>query len=242
MNFLDYRRLQDDIAWALLSHNDLTDVNIITRGRLLLSENRLPDKTLAAEVLVYTSPRVPGGRKGCGVIVEPPTFTNDTPTSAGQIGTLLVDCLILEDRMINEALVTGTRKRADFVAQAIHDALHLLQIDGVGQLRSARNAITPAPDWEPLEAFHARLEILTARNQTQRSGYVTITVEDDLCTLTCATDGAEIRYTVDGSYPSPLNPASLTYSSPFEVSAGMEIRAASYLNEYNLSAVRRLEN
>lgn len=44
-------------------------------------------------------------------------------------------------------------------------------------------------------------------------------------TLTCATAGASIYYTTDGSYPSSINTAATLYSAPFSAAAAALVRA-----------------
>jgi hypothetical protein len=53
----------------------------------------------------------------------------------------------------------------------------------------------------------------------------------DLVTLTCATGSSSIRYTTDGSYPSPEK---TLYSTPIDISemaVGTVIRAAAYVTD-----------
>ena len=57
-------------------------------------------------------------------------------------------------------------------------------------------------------------------------------------TLTCATAGAAIWYTTDGSYPgsnAAACPTALLYSVPFAVLAGQTVRAAAELTGYQQS-------
>jgi hypothetical protein len=55
---------------------------------------------------------------------------------------------------------------------------------------------------------------------------VTIAVDDGEATLTCATSGATIFYTLDGTYPGSGNSAAVEYSAPFAVSSGQRIRTS----------------
>jgi len=52
--------------------------------------------------------------------------------------------------------------------------------------------------------------------------------------ISCATPGAEIRYTVDGSAPGPGSPL---YSSPFSVSGNTTLNAQAFATNYGPSAV-----
>jgi hypothetical protein len=50
-----------------------------------------------------------------------------------------------------------------------------------------------------------------------------------LVTLTCATSGASIYYTIDGTYPSSEGDTAVLYSGPFTAPAGSTVRAAAEL-------------
>lgn len=56
-------------------------------------------------------------------------------------------------------------------------------------------------------------------------------------TATCATPGAAIFYTLDGTFPSPRNPSSILYLTPFTPDLGTVIKAAAWLAGYNYSGV-----
>jgi hypothetical protein len=47
-------------------------------------------------------------------------------------------------------------------------------------------------------------------------------------TLTCATAGVAIWYTLNDSYPSPLNPAATLYAAPVQVTTAAALRAVAY--------------
>jgi hypothetical protein len=59
----------------------------------------------------------------------------------------------------------------------------------------------------------------------------------DMITLTCATSGAAIRYTVDGAYPTP---DSTLYSAPFDApEVGTLVRCAAYKTDMLPSGVHQ---
>lgn len=239
MSFTDFIKLQEDHAHILLCDPWLNDVNVITREKLLLPETlaRLPDKTLAAEVLVYVTPRVKMGRKGCGVIVELPEFNTLSPNVTGPQGNIVCKFLVLEDRMINEAPNSGTLRPANQVAQRILDLLHLDADDGAGTL--AGRSIVKAKEWEPLHAEIVTFEIHNKRIQTPRVGPVTIAIADGSATLTCPTADARIYYTLNEGFPGSSNPAATLYEAPFPVASGQVIRSGAYLADYNQGPRRR---
>lgn len=58
-------------------------------------------------------------------------------------------------------------------------------------------------------------------------------------TITCPTEGAVIRYTVNGGDPTD---SSTLYTSPVNLTAGQEIRARAFKNGYRASNVVRYVN
>ena len=64
-----------------------------------------------------------------------------------------------------------------------------------------------------------------------------LTMDGDTMTMTCATAGATIRYTTDGSAP---NANSKAYSAPITVPKGTTVKAVAFANGYNMSAVSML--
>lgn len=254
MSFTDFNALQRDLAHILLSDEWLENVNIVCRDELLTPTalSRLPDETLAVEVLAYITPRNQAdGRIGCGVIVEKPEFSVESPGVSGPQGNISVEFLVLEDRLTNNGPTEGTLRAANLVAQRILDLLHLHADDGVGTFQAVGSAITVARDFEPLDALRVRLRITAKRLQTTRCAVVRITFANDECTLTCATTDAQIYYCLSGQdqdgnwtepgFPSPSNSAggAQLYSAAFAVTSGQTVRACAFLTARNQSPVTR---
>jgi hypothetical protein len=226
---INFTQLQTDFAHALRGDDWLRNVNIVTRHDLNNPDTLklLPDKTLAAEVLCYITPR--NGRKGCGVIVEVPEVGVASGNLPGPEFDLALTCLILEDPVTNLAPQTGTLKPADQVAQRILEVGHGWRIEPHGEFFARGPSLREAADFEPLRAFRCQLNLKLPRTQTTRtalnqnsiseaSGEITLTVPE----------GAEIYYTTDGTFPGPGNPAATIYSGVFTATAGTVIRWAAY--------------
>lgn len=229
MSFTNFIKFQNFVAHYLCSYNALDRVNIVTRERLLADESRLPDETLAVEVLAYTTPREGGdGRIGAGIIIEKPGFETTAPNLPGPEGHLTLEILVLEDRLTNSGPTEGTQLAADQICQTIMDALHWQQFEGFGQMFSDRNAMTEARDFQPLSAYRLRFKLRMPRAQTEKVAQPTITEVALSVTLACATADAQIYYTLDESYPGRSNPGAILYSAPFTVVAGDIINAAAY--------------
>lgn len=226
MSYTDFVKLQNFVAHALLSDDDLSSVNIVTRERLLADESRLPDRTLAVEVLAYLTVR--NGRKGCGVIVEKPEFQVGHPNLPGPEGDIVLTCLVLEDRITNSGPVTGTQRPADQVSQRLMEVLHGYQMEGFGQLFCDANAMLAATDFEPLVGYRCAFRLRMPRGQTARVEQPTISEESLSVTLACATEEAMIYFTTDGSFPGPSNPGATLYAGPFDVEEGDVINAAAF--------------
>ena len=222
----NFVKFQNFVAHYLSSYNALDNVNIVTRARLLADESRLPDETLAAEVMAYITPR--NGRVGAGIIVEPPGFEVGHPNLPGPEGDLTIELLVLEDRITNLSPSEGTGLPADQICQTIMDALHWQQFEGFGQMFCDRSAMVPAKDFQPLDAYRIKFRLRMPRSQTEKVQQPVITELSGAITFSCSTSDAQIYYTLDQSYPGRSNPAALLYAATFNVDVGTVINAAAY--------------
>lgn len=229
----DIVQLQNDVYAALNSSYRLLNVNV-KQFRKMVIESQIDSK------LIYLSTR--NGRTGAGVLVEMPLFGVDKPNVSGPILQLTLPILVVEQPTINMSATTGTLKSAEEIVQDVLDALHLLHIEGVGLLTAASDAVSPANEIPGVVAYRVNMQTMSSSVQTVRPQRPVIEVTDLVATLTCSTDGAEIRYTTDGSYPARVgNPGSFEYVAPFEVESGDVIRAAAYKDAMNVSSVKFLQ-
>ncbi len=229
MSFSDFIKLQKFAAQALLCDTELDRINIATRDEIIASEDKLPDATLAAEVLVYITPREGGdGRTGCGIIIEKPEFQVNHPNLPGPEGDILLTLLVLEDPITNYGPETGTQLPAHQVSQRILEVLHGYQIEGFGQMFADTRAMQSAQDFEPLRAYRVNLRIRMPRLQDARVATPTITEDNGSITLACATTNARIFYTTDSTFPGICNPGATEYTEPFNAEVGDVIHAAAY--------------
>ncbi len=222
----NFIKLQNFVGHYLSSYNALDSVNIVTRFQLLQNESKLPDKTLALEVLAYITPR--NGRKGMGIIIEPPEFQVNAPNLPGPEGFIVVPILVISEKMLNETLATGCNLPADQCCQMIMDALHWQQFEGFGQLFCDTQAMVRAQDFDPLDAWRLRFKLRMPRGQTEKVAQPTITEDAGTITLACTTADAQIYYTLDESYPGRSNSGAIVYEAPFIAEAGDIINVAAY--------------
>jgi hypothetical protein len=241
---LNLYRLQNFVAHALLCTNRLREVNIVTREALMQPDSlaKLPDRTLAAEVLAYITPRNKGtGRKGACVIVETPEIVGKYPSAPGQTGDIDIECLILEDPMSNNAAQSGTLMSADAIGQVILDVGKHWMVDGYGIFSPPTNAWARDDKWQPLRAIKVRLRTTAPLGQSERCAPVVVSVTNSTATLTCAEADSVIHYTFDGSFPGPSNSAAMQYTEPLTVISGDTLLAAATVpaSDINLSRITR---
>jgi Chitobiase/beta-hexosaminidase C-terminal domain len=220
-------KLQYFLEQMLLSAGALSSVNIVAYRKLRL-QSELDYST------VWQTPR--NGRSGCGVLVEMPQFRVESPNVTGPIGDLVLSCAVLEDPDMNLAPATGTLLSAEEVSQTILDLAHQWGIDGVGAIYADRQAIEDAKEFQGLLAYRVSLRTRMVRDQTPRCALPAITESNLTVTLACATEGATINYTQDGTFPGPSNPGAQQYSEPFQ-QTGHELYWCAFAPGCNPSAV-----
>ena len=131
---------------------------------------------------------------------------------------------IVENPAINMS-PAGTGKSAEAVALAVLGALHQCVIENIA-ITAAKDALQPVAAGSGRIAYDCRFSRRFALPQPGRVAPVSITISQGVATLSCATSGAAIHYTLDGSYPAASAPS---YGSPISLSNPCKVRAAAYL-------------
>lgn len=225
----DYVQLQEDVTHLLLSAPPLERISVVQFRKLRL------ESELSLDALWQT---YRAGRCGAGILVEMPVVNVASPNVSGPAVNLILPLAVIEEPNTNFAPATGTLMSAEEIAQIIFDLLHLQAIEGLGTLRA--NAIREAAEFPPgLVAYRVELQLTAAGEQTARCAAPVISVAGGVATITTGTGGAEIRYTLDGSFPGASNPAALLYAGPFPVESGQIIRAGVTRENSNSSEIRR---
>ena len=212
-------QMQADGAGALLSDGRLGSVNVVQYRKL-----RAQSEVDASAI--YAVPR--NGKAGAGVLMEMPTLVVPKPNLPGPSGQFVVTCVALEEPNMNMEPTTGTLVSAEDIAQIVLEILHGLVIEGVGALYADERPIVPADEFAGLVGYRITLRLASLRPQTERVATPTIVEQGLQVTFACATAGAAIYYTMDGSFPGPGNPEALRYASSFTMT-GAVLRWAAYL-------------
>ncbi len=211
-------QMQDDWAALLDAEDYFQTINIKTE-RVYLLQSEIDRELLWATVK--------NGKSGAGVMVEMPTIDIPRPNIPGPEMIVTGAFLVLEERTQNEDINTGTGKHAEDIAFQILAAIHRRQIQGMANFFAEGPAIVPFRELEQIVGYRVFVQALLSQPQPVQVAMPTITENALTVTLACATDGASIYYTLDGTYPSRQNKSTL-YDAPFVVASGATVRFAAY--------------
>ena len=230
----DFVALQNDLLHILLTAECLQTVNV-KQYRKMVIESEIDMR------LVYMTARM--SRVGAGILVEMPLLNVNKPNVEGPILEVDIPILVMENPTVNmnaKASTAGTMKSAEEIVQDVLDVLHHQRIDNL-QLVAAANAVQPANEYRGVVAYRVHIATMAVSAQTRRPLPPTITVTAGEATMSCATAGAEIYFTLDGSYPGKVGqPTAMLYNAPVPVNSGDVIRAASYLSGLNPGISKRI--
>jgi hypothetical protein len=235
---IDLIQIQEDVFGLLMSAPQLQTVNIVQERKFILSHD-------IARGAVWQTVR--NGKSGCGILIEEPDVISDSPNVTGPPQSVLLAFVCCQN---GDAAFSslGSGLYAAQMEQFVIDALHLQNIGGLGSLQVKGNFSSPARDFPGLNA-RRMWAAMTPFNvaQTPRTAPAIAVIANGICTLSCASGGALICYTLDGSFPSnptiaidplsvtnaspngaPINSGSTLYTAPFPVTSGQTLRAAAY--------------
>ena len=230
---IDLYQAQEDLFEILMSAPQLSTVNVVNERRFIMAAQAEMDA-------VWQTVR--NGCAGNGLLVEEPKVQAHGEYGAAPGPVLIITFPIVCFQNGDAALLdkVGGGFYASRLGAAVMDVFWQLQINGIGLLTLEGDAYARADDFPGINAVRifpkAKLAPAPANN---RCAIVTATMAGNQVTLACATAGAKIVYTLDGSCPSdpavainpltkqPINPAATVYAGPFNAAPGF-VRAAAY--------------
>jgi Chitobiase/beta-hexosaminidase C-terminal domain len=225
--------IQEDIGFALNSDGYFSNINVQLERKELYS----------SEVAIATVwETIKGGAQGIGVIVAMPKVNVQAPN--GPLEFVCKQMLtVLEEPNLNQTAGTGTLIFAEDVGAYVLLWLHEYGLLQNLELYAEGEAMVPNREYAGIRGVDVHLKYRFTPAQLNRCATVPISFEVvhdypnfyDVVTLTCATDGATIYYTTDGSFPGPANGAAQIYAGPFNVNSGTQVRAAADAAGYTLS-------
>jgi len=161
-----------------------------------------------------------GGKRGAAVVVNLPQIRNASENVPGPQGDVEVKIQCYHIPRFNDAAKGGTGKEADEIALTAINVLHHYLPDGIAGVRgnflAKRNGgLEPIGGDEDVVGWICRVTIPATVGRSARVARPAVSVDAGLVTATCATTGAAIYWTADGSYPGSGNPdAASLYTAP----------------------------
>ena len=174
------------------------------------------------------------GKSGLVVVVLTPTANASFGEVFGPFfDDIRITVKVLENVTQNQDSLTGTGIPAVAAAEQICGLLHQFMPEGAGGPVLVRKpAITLAND--PLNLVY-QCHFRTSgglRNVPPKLASPGCTQQNGLLTMSCATAGAAIFYTLDGSLPLPRNPMAFLYTAPVTSVPGATLKARAFLAGY----------
>jgi hypothetical protein len=179
------------------------------------------------------------GLVGSVVIVLMPTLLPDAPNAPGPRYDAVYQIQVIDWPVMRRQASGGTQESADDISDRVRQLLHRFGMGRGQTIYFGGQRREPVPDgkvsyvlsFKRTAADSPPVAVATVGISPAGPGPATVT-------LTCATAGASIYYTTDGSYPgsNPVAcPTAQLYTGPFPVAAGVTVRAAAELATYQQS-------
>jgi hypothetical protein len=228
------RQLQEDVAYKLKAETRFADVPVfIDRPRSAqeaLQMQSAIDKALAGMTKQ-------NNKAGLACRVFMPEAECPSPNIPGPLLEVVLTVQVIEKPMFNEG-PNGTGISAEQCALNIVSSLqHWTR--GNAALYCDRRALRVVPDEGSI------ILDVVIRTQFGVPGYAFVAAPviaegETLLTLTCATEGAAIYYTTNGSTPAPGNAAATLYTAPFEPPASGVVRVCAFKASFHASRISEL--
>ena len=173
-------------------------------------------------------------KRGLCAVVLAPECQDAEPGSPGPLMRARIDIQFIENVTINRGSGGTGLKCGKAAACALNALQH--QVLGWTALHCGEKPIVPVKIGRK-GIISRMVSMYTAANLPPNSSKCAAVVPQttgNALELSCATQGAAIWYTTDGSYPSPANTAAILYEGPIlGLDSGTTVRAAAYATALN---------
>lgn len=176
-----------------------------------------------------------GGKLGSFVVVAPFEADVESPDTPGPyFGALVLPVFVYESVVLNTDPTAGTLKPAIDTAVRVAQVCHHYRPEGLAEnIFCDKNTIRPSrPPKDDLVAYRVNLRVPANMEPPTRVAPPVVSAPDGphpvTASLSCATSGAAIYYTLDESHPWAGNPAAVLYSAPIVINAAAVLRAIAY--------------
>lgn len=163
---------------------------------------------------------------GAGVVVVVPRVGADVPNAdlPGPRLMAVPQVRVFEDDAANMG-PTGAGKPSEEVALQVLNVLHHFYLQNLGTtLLADDQAIEPTQE-NGRNGQNVFLRIEIGLQPPTKVALPVVSGTASAVTISCATEGATVRYTTDGSYPHARNAAAERYTAAFTVTSGSTVRA-----------------
>lgn len=164
------------------------------------------------------------GKGGATAIVQMPTLDVENPDIPGPDLVVTTVVRVLENPQINMG-DAGTQSSAETLGLLGLAGLHQWDPGDGNPLFARGRAMEPNLDFDGLVGYDILIQCRLGIQPEASVPEPALTLYSGTAALSCPLSGAEIRYTLDGSFPGP---AATLYASPFSVGAAKLLRAAAY--------------
>lgn len=176
-----------------------------------------------------------GGKTGACIMVVTAKAGPKNDAEFGPVWEVSHVLRVLESPVVNRGS-SGTTKIPTAIAEMISATLHTVTpASAVSPLMVEAPGITPADDprYPGVDIAFTTSGVLSAT--LSAAATPEIEAAGGELTITCATTGAALFYTVDGKKPSPRN--GTLYTAPFTPAGGVTVKVRAWLAGYLPSAV-----
>lgn len=179
-----------------------------------------------------------GPRAGLAVLVPLPGFENKQPNFPGLFGDMVFSVVVMENILINMGS-KGTGVTCEEAATMVMLAgQSFTMMDGRAVTCDGMTPLVlDQQEFQADVAYEVRFRCKAGFNQELECAAPVISAGDFEVTVSCATTGAQVWVTLDGSMPHPGNPKSISIVGSFDrPSAPLIIRAVAYHETLNPSS------
>jgi len=171
------------------------------------------------------------GKAGLTAIVLMPVVQVPNPEAPGPECSIATSIRLKERTLINMGAL-GTLKPAEDAAWELQRELHNYSLGGdIGTLYCDGTSIAPVLDPTDTSGdviYNVEVIARCAAAMPTRCAHVAFSGTTAPLTLTCATAGASIYYTLNEDFPAAGVPGAVLYSAPFSPPVGSVVRAAAH--------------
>lgn len=219
----DLRAIHFDIGDYLRADPALADATVVN----VLPRATTADEVLSAKLAVIEAALAD---KGLALIVLPPRLKLASPNIPGPRMVATHTLQVVENPLVNRA-DGGAGLLWEEVVERLLQLLHQYTPTGTANLIAAAEAVEDLPG-EMLDQGLLGAQVTVTHDHNllplAKVATPTITVAGTV-TLACATSGAAIYYTINGTFPYVGNTAAALYAAPFaKPTAGLTVRAAAF--------------